>query len=260
MLPRSDFQEYSNGTPVVAQYPTGSTDTGTVSVVDLATFTVTGSIETGLHPTGMAFSGKNLLVANTYSDDISVIDTTCNQEVRENQPWAAVARAWRMGIRLWRGAELDRRRCQKNIAYVALYNANAIAVVDLNDKVWNPVLGMIPVGYAPSSVVLDAADNALLVANDKGIGTTGFGVAPPPTNTAENSYAKYYGVSDFNTHQDLGTVSIVPVPNSLGSVGDDAAGLPEQPLGSVRKISGRPEAATSMPSRSQSRRRSAIRR
>ena len=56
-------------------------------------------------------------------------------------------------------------------------------------------MGMIPVGYAPSSVVLDAADNALLVANDKGIGTTGFGVAPPPTNTAENSYAKYYGVT-----------------------------------------------------------------
>ena len=73
-----------------------------------------------------------------------------------------------------------------NIAYVALYNANAIAVVDLNA---DQVLGMIPVGYAPSSVVLDAADGALLVANDKGIGTTGFGVAPPPTNTAENSYA-----------------------------------------------------------------------
>ena len=49
---------------------------------------------------------------------------------------------------------------------------------------------MIPVAYAPSSVVLDTADNALLVANDKGLGTTGFGVAPPPTNTDENSYAK----------------------------------------------------------------------
>ena len=72
---------------------------------------------------------------------------------------------------------------------------------------------MIPVGYAPSSVVLDDADDALLVANDKGIGTTGFAVAPPPTNTAENSYAKYYGVYSFNTHQDLGTASIIPVPD-----------------------------------------------
>ena len=73
-----DFQEYSNGTPVVAAYPTGSTSTGTISVVDLASFTVTGSIKTGLHPTGMAFWGNNLLVANAYSDSISVIDSTTN--------------------------------------------------------------------------------------------------------------------------------------------------------------------------------------
>ena len=71
---------------------------------------------------------------------------------------------------------------------------------------------MIPVGYAPSSVAFDAADNALLVANDKGIGTTGYGVTPPPANSAENSYSKSHGVTDLNTHQDLGTVSIVPAP------------------------------------------------
>ena len=76
-----DFQQYSNGTPVVAEFPTGSTSTGTVSVVDLASFTVTGSISTGLHPTGMALWGKYLLVANAYSDSVSVIDTTSNQVV-----------------------------------------------------------------------------------------------------------------------------------------------------------------------------------
>ena len=36
---------------------------------------------------------------------------------------------------------------------------------------------MIPVGYAPSSVVLDSADNAMIVANDKGIGTTNTDIA-----------------------------------------------------------------------------------
>ena len=71
-----DFQGYSNGTPVVAAWPTGATATGTVSVVNLSTFTVTGSISTGLHPTGMAFWGNNLLVANTYDDTISVISTS----------------------------------------------------------------------------------------------------------------------------------------------------------------------------------------
>ena len=114
---------------------------------------------------------------------------------------------------------------KNNIAYVALYNANAVAVVDLSDHAWNPVMGMIPVGYAPSSVVLDAADNALLVANDKGIGHHGLrtvataadAIRSPKIRTQPN-----YGVTGLNTHQDLGTVSIVPVPNILGLVGDDA--------------------------------------
>jgi hypothetical protein len=60
---------------------------------------------------------------------------------------------------------------------------------------------MIPVAYAPNSVVFDKSDDVLIVANDKGIG-------------ARNSFETDFGVSDYNTHQDNGTVSIVPVPNS----------------------------------------------
>jgi YVTN family beta-propeller protein len=227
----SEFQMYSNGTPVAAEYPTGAAATGTVSVVNLSTFTVTDTIWTGLHPTGMAFWGEYLLVANAYSDSISVIDTTNN----------TVARTISLGLPISvpgsgqpaYGAGPNSIAVEGNTAYVALYNANAIAVVNLSSAPGpgpgpgpgpapapaNAVLGMIPVAYAPSSVVLDAADNALLVANDKGLGTTGYGVAPPSTmaphgNTAENSYAKEYNVYDFNTHQDLGTVSIVPIPSS----------------------------------------------
>ena len=44
---------------------------------------------------------------------------------------------------------------KNGIAYVALYNANAIGVVNLAKGATNPVMGMIPVAYAPSSVVLD---------------------------------------------------------------------------------------------------------
>ncbi len=214
-----DFQGYSNGTPVVATWPTGSTASGTVSVVDLSTFTVTGSIPVGLHPTGMAFWNNFLLVANTYDDTISVINTATNE----------VASTINLGLPIGlpgtsaygAGPNSIAVDAVNNVAYVALYNANAIAVVNLPSGLCAlttscySVAGMIPVGYAPSSVVLDTADGALLVANDKGIGTTGFGVAPPPTNTAENSYGKEEGVVDFNTHQDLGTVSIVPVPDAL---------------------------------------------
>ena len=197
----ADFQIWSAGTEIVADPVVGAAITGTVSVVDLSSMAVTANISTGgLHPTGLAFYGKYLLVANTYSDTISVIDTTTNEV------------AWMVNIGLPIGVPgagepaygaapnsiaVD---AAKGIAYVALYNANAIGVVNLSKGVKNPVMGMIPVAYAPSSVVLDNAHNALLVANDKGIGT-------------RYSFECDYGVCDYNTHQDNGTVSIVSIPN-----------------------------------------------
>jgi len=204
----NDFQGYSNGTPVVAAYPTGATATGTVSVVNLSTSAVT-SINVGLHPTAMAFWGKNLLVANTYSDSLSVINTTTNTVTQTISLIPSIgANAPVLGL----GPNSIAVDSVHNIAYVALYNANAVAVVNLNFCL---VEGLIPVGYAPSSVVLDTADAELLVANDKGIGTTGYGVnwGPPPVATSENSFGSYYTVTGLNTHQDLGTVSIIPIPN-----------------------------------------------
>jgi len=202
----TDFQEYSNGTPVVAEFPTGATAGGTISIVNLASFAVTGSINVGLHPTAMALWGTSLLVSNTYSDSISVIDTTTNKVTQTinlalpiEVPGQSVVGVGPNSIAVDNG---------NNIAYVALYNANAIAVISLPS---GSISGLIPTGYAPSSVVLDSTDGVLLVANDKGIGTSGFDVAPPPTKTFENSYGHYWGVYDFNTHQDLGTASIIPL-------------------------------------------------
>jgi YVTN family beta-propeller protein len=217
----ADFQIWSAGTEIVADPVVGAAITGTVSVVDLASMTVTANISTGLHPTGMAFYGKYLLVANTYSDTISVIDTTTNEV------------AWTINLGLpigvpgagqpaYGAAPNSIAVDAEGVAYVALYNANAIGVVDLSKGATNPVVGMIPVAYAPSSVVLDRANNALIVANDKGIGT-------------RYSFECDYGVCDYNTHQDNGTVSIVPVPNSATLATMTKAGFPEQPLGSDAK-------------------------
>jgi YVTN family beta-propeller protein len=148
----------------------------------------------------LAFYGKYLLVANTYSDSISVIDTETNEVDRtinlglpigvpgEGQPAYGAAP---------NSIAVD---AANGVAYVALYNANAIGVVNLKSTK-NPVTGMIPVAYAPSSVVLDEADKVLIVANDKGIGT-------------RYSFETDHGVTGYNTHQDNGTVSIVPLPKS----------------------------------------------
>ncbi len=197
----ADFQIFSAGTEIVADPVVGAAITGTVSVVDLATMKVTATISTGLHPTGMALYGRSLLVANTYSDSISIINTATN-EVSRTIPLGLPIGVPGSGEPAYGAAPnsiaVDAKR---GVAYVALYNANAVGVVDLSNGAKNPVKGMIPVAYAPCSVVLDEAKNVLLVANDKGIGT-------------RYSFETDYGVTDYNTHQDNGTVSIVPVPDS----------------------------------------------
>ena len=198
---QADFQIYSAGTEIVADPVVGAAVTGTVSVVDLATMKVTATISTGLHPTGMAFYGQNLLVANTYSDSICVINTANNEVVRTIKLGLPIGIPGQGQPAYGAAPDSIAVDGKAGIAYVALYNANAIGVVNLSGSASSPLMGMIPVAYAPSSVVLDAATNTLIVANDKGIGT-------------RYSFETDHGVTGYNTHQDNGTVSIVPVPNS----------------------------------------------
>jgi YVTN family beta-propeller protein len=199
----ADFQIYSAGTEIVADPVVGAAITGTVSVVDLASMKVTATIATGLHPTGMAFYGAHLLVANTYSDTISVIDTVTNKVLRTIDLGLPIGVPGSGQAAYGAAPNSIAVDSAKGVAYVALYNANAIAVVDITSGgVNNPLMGMIPVAYAPCSIVLDKADNVLIVANDKGIGT-------------RYSFETDQGVTGYNSHQDNGTVSIVPVPNSL---------------------------------------------
>jgi YVTN family beta-propeller protein len=197
----SDFQINSAGTEIVADPVVGAAITGTVSAVDLASMKVTATISTGLHPTGMAFYGGHLLVANTYSDTISVIDTGTNKVVRTINLGLPIGVPGAGQPAYGAAPNSIAVDADRGVAYVALYNANAIGVVDLTNDTTSPVKGMIPVAYAPSSVVLDRADHELIVANDKGIGT-------------RNSFECDHGVCNLNTHQDNGTVSIVPIPNS----------------------------------------------
>ena len=197
---QNDFQIYSAGTEIVADPVNGGSVTGTVSAVDLATGKIKATISTGLHPTGMAFYGQQLLVANTYSDTISVVDTGSNQVVRTIDLGLPISVPGSGQAAYGAAPNAIAVDATKGIAYVALYNANAVAVVNLKASS-NAVVGMIPVAYAPCSVVLDETTKSLIVANDKGIG-------------ARYSFETDYGVTGYNTHQDNGTVSIVPVPDA----------------------------------------------
>jgi YVTN family beta-propeller protein len=198
---KADFQILSAGTPIVADKVNGAATTGTVSVVNLTKMAVVDTIPVGLHPTGMALFGGSLLVSDTYSDTISVIDTATNKVSRTidlGLPIKVPGQSVPAYGAAPTGIAVD---ASKGIAYVALYNANAIAVVDLSGGSTKPVMGLIPVAYAPASIVLDPTNKELLVANDKGIGT-------------RLSFETDWGVTGYNTHQDNGTVSIVPLPTT----------------------------------------------
>jgi len=225
----SDFTIYSDGTEIVADRVNGSAATGTVSVVDLDTFTVVKTIERGigLHPTGMAKYGRGILVANTYSDTLSLIDCESQRVARTIDLGLPIKIPGEHNAAYGAGPDSIAVDEENGIAYVALYNANAIAVVKLQDhryEQWDPapheaVLGMIPVAYAPSSIVFDKRNHQLIVANDKGIGTTIFGFpekylfgAGP---TGYPSLVNPAGAESTGnwSHAEQGTVSLVPVPD-----------------------------------------------
>jgi YVTN family beta-propeller protein len=210
----SDFTVLSAGTPIVADPIVGAAVTGTVSVVDTATMKVRATIPVGLHPTGMAVYGSELLVTNTYSDTISVIDIATNQVVRTINLGLPI-RAPGATKPAYGAAPNAIAVDQKGgIAYVALYNANAVAVVDIAAGAKKTVLGLIPVAYAPASVAYDAIRKLILVANDKGIGTLG-------------SFETDHGVTGYNTHQDTGTASIIPVPATAKELETDTIHVEE---------------------------------
>ncbi len=225
----SDFTIYSDGTEIVADPVNGSSVTGTVSVVDLNSFKLVNTIERGigLHPTGMAKYGRGILVANTNSDTLSLINTDTQQ----------VARTIDLGLPIKVPGEkaaaygaapvsiaVDE---EAGIAYVALYKANAIAVVKLQDcdhEQWDDsphesVLGLIPVAYAPSSVVFDKLNHQLIVANDKGIGTTSAGFPEEFLFSGDaTGYPSLVNPADALatgnwSHAEQGTVSLVPIPD-----------------------------------------------
>jgi YVTN family beta-propeller protein len=191
-----DFTNISNGTPIIANKVNGSAATGTVSVIDTTKNHVVATIGVGLHPTGMTVSGGLLYVCNTSSDSISVIDLATNQVMNTISVALPLAN---MHSRF--GAQPTGITVVGTVAYVTLYTMNAIAVVDLSGGSTTPVLGYIPTASTPTTIAFDSTHNQLVVSNDKGLGTWG-------------SLGSAHGVTGYNSHQDTGTLNLIPMPTS----------------------------------------------
>lgn len=140
---------------------------GSVTVIDLDKGMVKMEILAGLHASGLAVSPnrKYVVVANTGSDTLSVIDTGTDLVVekiwaRQNpgDPFGAQPNALAFdssGKRL----------------YACNGTQNAVAVISFEpEDNASKVIGLIPAGWFPGAIVFDSARSKLCIANIKGIG------------------------------------------------------------------------------------------
>src|SRR6266446_1626651 len=174
----------SSGSQVVTDPVTGSTTSGTVSVVDAKTQAVR-EIAVGLAPSGLALSPdeKTLAVANGHSDSISLIDTASLRKADVKIP------AYPEGTLGSQPIGVAFAPDGKTL-YVACAGTNALAVVRTGK--W-AVLGAVPTAWFPSAMVVDPEGSVRLV-NIKGVG-----------NTSDHK-------GTFNSHQYEGMLEKIPAP------------------------------------------------
>jgi len=190
----------SSGSPVLVNAQNGVAASGTISVVDLDKGMEVRQIEVGLHPSGMAVNTdrSRLFVANANSDTVSVIDTESDQVV-ETIPIAPVSRPF--------GSSPNALAVNMDAAtlYVANGTDNAVCVVSLGvragrkgaEPLESRVTGLIPTGWYPGAILLDANRGFLVIANTKGTGS-------------RNQQSDRGG---YNSHDHSGSVSFVRFPS-----------------------------------------------
>jgi len=182
----SDTTAPSSGSMVVSDAVTGSSATGTVTVVNTSDSS-TREISVGLAPSGLALSpdGKLLAVANGHSDSISLIDSDSLQSTELKVP------AWPEGTLGSQPIAVAFAPDGHSI-YVACGGNNAIAVVRKDAGQWK-LAGALPTAWFPSGIAVDET-GALHVITIKGV-----------ANTA-------VGDGTFNSRQYEGSLLRIPAP------------------------------------------------
>jgi YVTN family beta-propeller protein len=184
---------------------------GSVSVVDLDSGREIKQIVVGLHPSGTVATpdGRHVLVANANSDTISVIDTAKDEVVETIST--------RPTKELLFGSAPNALAISPDgkTVYVSNGTNNAIAVIDFAPNKSN-LLGCIPTGWYPAGLVLDAKRGEIYVANVKGTGSR---------NLDWKGTRKVEGKPAFgyNSHDYLGSVSLIPLPHQPDASARDAA-------------------------------------
>jgi len=222
----------SYGTQVPANLVTGTSTTGTVSVINLARPSAPiKSINVGLHPTALYRNGNTMFVANTFDDSVSVIDTTNNRVVQtiDTKPWKASDVGYQPNsIAMTKDGHL----------LVTLGRANAVAVYQVHKDAREPVnyIGLLPTDYYPSEVA--TTGGRVVVTNTRGIDARGpdLTVDKGPGTVPATSHA---------THATTASLTRFTLPNDLQIAKDTAMvfGQNGWTKGSVDTVNGGPKAA-----------------
>ncbi len=186
------------GTVVKVDPVTHIANEGSVSVIDLSSGS-TKEIVVHLHSSALAVSpdGRYIVCANAASDNLSVIDTESDAVVETI--WVKSSPADLFGAS-------PNALCfspDGKQLYVANGTQNAIAVVRFDPgEHESTLLGLIPVGWFPGAISFNPETDTLCVANIKGL----------PVEPQED---RETGGKGFNTHHYHGSVSLVPVPDTI---------------------------------------------
>ena len=168
----------------------------------------TQEIPVGLQPTALYQNSTTLFVANSNDDSLSVIDK------RDNQVTQTVNTNPVPGQRV--GSYANAISMVGHNLLVSIGRDNAIAVYRYRG-LYRPIKlqGLLPTDWYPVQVQPDPELGAgdIIVTNDKGIGAQG-----PPSTIDKGPYTAPGAekVTDHNTYDDTGSVTVFPLPGRAG--------------------------------------------
>ena len=201
------YENLSDNTPIIADPTTGAATTGTVSVVDLTRGSETKEISVGLEPSALYLAADGtLMVANSNSDSVSLIDTATNtvvQTVNTNPVPGTTVGSDPNAILMPDATHL----------LVSIGRDNALAVYGYSGPT-APVtyLGLLPTDWYPVALATDATAGQIVVTNDKGIGARGTQstISKGPDTTPATGY---------NTYDDTGSLTEFAWSDALAGLG-----------------------------------------
>ena len=177
----------TSGSMALTDPNTGSSASGTISVIDSDSLEVMKEVPVGLAPSGIALSPdeETLAIANGHSDTVSLLDVMTLARTDILIP------SWPAGLIGSQPVALAFSP-KGDALYVACGGTNAITVVERKGKAWT-VVGAMPTAWFPSAVAV-LPDGSPRVVNIKGTGNTS------------------NGAGGFNALQFEGSVSRMPAP------------------------------------------------